>query len=164
MRSFPADQRSHSTPRFPILAGLLAMLVFSAPCKAVSIDETPPNEQMIHDLEQRAEQAKPRDQCFLYAELVHKGTELAGSEMMAGDVENATRTLERVERYANLIHMDISNDPKRLKNAELLLHHTTLRLDGYVQSASVDDRVVLQNTLKRLEQVQNELMMQVFQH
>ena len=159
MRTSINNARVLSVCRLLLFAPLLA-----APCCAASIDETPPSEQMIDDLEQRASQAKPQEQCFIYAELVHKGTELAGTQMLAGDTLRATSTLQRVRRYADLIHMNLAQDTKRLKNAELLLHHTTLRLGGYVQSASADDREVLQSTLKRLDQVQSELLMQVFRH
>lgn len=147
-----------------LFAPLLMVPLLATPVRAIPIDETPPTEQMINDLEQRAEQARPQEQCFFYAELVHKSTELAGMQMLAGDTEHATATLHRVERYADRIHMEMSNDSKRLKNAELLMHHTTLRLNSYVNSASVDDRVILQSTLKRLDQVQSELMMAVFRH
>ena len=159
MRTSTSNSRLLSGCRLLLLAPLLA-----APCRAATIDETPPNEQMMDDLEQRAAQAKPQEQCFIYAELVHKGTELAGNEMLAGETAQATNTLQRVQRYADLIHMNLAQDTKRLKNAEILLHHTTLRLDSYVQSASADDREVMQNTLKRLDQVQSELLMQVFRH
>ncbi len=162
MRTF-GPHRVSSLGKFLLLAPL-ATLAMPPLCAARSIDETPANQQSLSDLEQRARFARPQDQCFLYAELVHKSTELAGAEMLAGDIADASLTLQQVLRYADLIHMNLSQDTKRLKNSEILLHHTTLRLDGYLQSASADDRPVLQSTLKRLDQVQSELLMQVFQH
>ena len=147
-----------------LLAPLLMVALFPAAARASSIDETPPDQKMLLDLEQRAAIAKPKDQCFLYAELVHKSTELAGLQMIAGDTSQATATLHQVEHYADLIHMNVADDSKRLKNAEILMHHTTLRLTSYVHSASADDRALLASTLKRLDQVQNELLMQVFKH
>ncbi len=163
MRTF-ASPGVGSIGQILFFAPLIALAVPSSLCRATTIDETPANEQRITELEQRASLARPQDQCFLYADLVHKGTELAGAEMLAGDTSDASLTLQRVLRYADLIHMNLSQDTKRLKNSEILLHHTTLRLDGYLQSASADDRPVLQSTLKRLDQVQSELLMQVFQH
>jgi hypothetical protein len=139
-------------------------LTFCTPVLAASIDETIPDPQALSQLELRAQQANPRDQCFLYAELVHTMTELAGKEMLEGDIERASATLKRVEHYAQLIHMGLANDTKRLKNAEMLMHHTTHRLGDMAHAASSEDRETLQATLKQLNQVQDELLTQVFKH
>jgi hypothetical protein len=139
-------------------------LTFCTPVLAKSIDETIPDAQAISQLELRAQQANPRDQCFLYAELVHTMTELAGKQMINGDIDQASATLKKVEHYATLIHMNLANDTKRLKNAEMLMHHTTYRLGEYLHKASGEDRPTLQATLKRLDQVHDELLAQVFAH
>lgn len=115
-------------------------------------------------LELRAQQANPREQCFLYAELVHSMTELAGRQMLAGETETASATLKRVESYAQRIHLGLAKDTKRLKNAELLMQRTSHRLGEYLHMASSEDRPVLQATLKQLDQVHDELLTQVFSH
>lgn len=122
------------------------------------------DEQALSQLELRAQQANPREQCFLYTELVHAATEIAGQQILAGDVDHASATLKRVEHYAQLIHLGLANDTKRLKNAEMLMHKTTRRLAEYMHAASSDDRETLQATLKQLNQVQDELLTQVFKH
>jgi hypothetical protein len=109
----------------------------------------------------RADQALPKDQCFLYAELVHQMTELAGQQLTAGDAR-ASETLKLVQKYAEKIHMGVAEDGKKVKNAEQLMRHTSYRLNDILNTASYDDRQALQATLKQLEQVQTELMMQVF--
>jgi phage terminase large subunit len=91
-------------------------------------------------------------------------TEIAGRQMLNGDVDQASVTLKKVEHYATLIHLNLANDTKRLKNAELLMHHTTYRLGEYLHKASGEDRATLQSTLKRLDQVHDELLAQVFSH
>jgi hypothetical protein len=57
-----------------------------------------------------------------------------------------------------------AKDNKRLKNAQILMEHTAFRLNEYLHSAALDDRPILESTLKNLNEVQNELMMQVFRH
>src|ERR1700732_1350214 len=99
-----------------------------------------PDAQSLARLELRAEQAGPRDQCFLYTELVHTMTEIAGKQMLEGDIEKASDTLKKVNHYAQLIHMDLASNSKRLKNAEMLLHHTTYRLGEYLHRASSEDQ------------------------
>jgi hypothetical protein len=139
-------------------------LAFCTPVLASSVDENLPDAQALSQLELRAEQANPRDQCFLYTELVHTMTEIAGKQMLDGDIEQASATLKKVEHYAQLIHLNLANDTKRLKNAELLMHHTTYRLGEYLHKSSGEDRDTLQATLKRLDQVHDELLAQVFRH
>jgi hypothetical protein len=148
----------------PALLLLPLPLVFSlcTTARASGVDDLIPTPQAISMLEQRALSASPKEQCFLFTELVHSMTELAGKQMMDGDVGPASATLKRVEHYAHLIHLGIARDTKRLKNAELLMHHTTHRLGDYMHAASGDDRAVLQATLKQLDQVQDEILSQVF--
>ena len=153
-----------SLPRYTLLATIL-FLAFSMRLHAASsVEIALPDEQALLQLEQRALQAHPREQCFLYTELVHVMTEIAGKEMLDGDVEKASAMLKRVEHYAQLIHLGLADDTKRLKNAEQLMQHTTYRLNGLLRAASSEDRETLKLTLKQLDQVQDELMTQVFKH
>src|SRR5271170_1865203 len=110
------------------LLPLSLYLAFCTPVHAFNIDENLPDAQALAQLELRAQQAGPRDQCFLYTVLVHTMTEIAGKQMMDGDFDQAAATLKKVNHYAQLIHISMADNAKRLKNAEMLLHHTTYRL------------------------------------
>jgi hypothetical protein len=149
--------------RFVATTLVVSSLVFSLSCaRAFAIDDRIPDPQAMAALMAKADQAQPKEQCFLYAELVHDMTELAGQQYSAGDGDHASATLRMVEKYAEKIHMGVAEDGKKMKNAEQLMQHTSYRLTGILNAASYDDRQALQATLKRLEQVQTELMMQVF--
>jgi hypothetical protein len=126
------------------------------------VDEKIPDAQTLQALQQRASQAAPREQCFLYAQLVHDMTELAGRQLLAGDTEHASLTIHAVQEYAAKIHMGVSDDSKKLKNAEILMRHTAFRLKDILSAASLEDRPTLDATLKQLDQVQAEMMLQVF--
>jgi hypothetical protein len=144
---------------------LLPLLLFTpTSVRAAAADENLPDAQGLLQLQLKAQQAGPRDQCFLYTELVHVMTEMAGKEMLNGDVDQASATLKQVNAYAQLIHMDLASNTKRLKNAEQLMHHTTYRLSEYLHKASSEDRDTLNATLKQLDQVHDELLAQVFKH
>ena len=56
----------------------------------------------------------------------------------------------------------LPDDSKRLRDAELLLRRTSFRLKGILSGASYEYRPALEVTLKQLNQVQAQLMMQVF--
>jgi hypothetical protein len=138
-----------------------ALTLYLSCAPAFAIDERVSDPQAMVALEMKADQALPREQCFLYAEIVHQMTELAGQQMTSGD-QHASETLREIQKYAEKIHMGVAQDGKKLKNAEQLMRHTSYRLNGILNAASYDDRQALQATLKQLEQVQTELMLQVF--
>ena len=145
------------------IGSLLALLLLATPfAGAGSFDAKPVDSAAISALVAKADLASPREQCFLYAEIVHDMTELAGHQIKDG--EDASATLTAVKDYTDKIHMGLANDTKRLKNAQLLMEHTAFRLNEYLHSAALDDRPVLESTLKHLNEVQSELMMQVFRH
>ena len=149
----------------PLVAlGLYSLFALTTPTYAASIDESIPTADTLVQLEQRASSAKPREQCFLYTELVHTMTEKAGKEIADGDSDKAAATLKMVNQYAHLIHMNLAQDTKRLKNAEMLMHHTTYKLAQFMHIVSGDDRETVQATLKQLDQVNDELLTQVFSH
>ena len=144
---------------------VVTVITFAATFGAqAATEEIIPDTGTLAQMELRAQQAKPREQCFQYAELVHLYTELAGRQMLAGDVDTAALTLKRVEHYAQLVHLGLANDTKRVMNAQMLMHHTNRRLDEYVRKAAFEDRETLQATLKQLNRIEDELLTQVFAH
>ena len=147
-----------------VLLPLPLFLTLCTPACAAAIDESIPDAQTLSQLEARAEQANPRDQCFLYTELIHTMTEMAGKELRSGDLEQAAIMLKQINHYAQLIHMDLASNTKRLKNAEMLMEHTTFKLNEFLHQSSSEDRPTLQATLKRLDQVHDELLAQVLKH
>jgi hypothetical protein len=116
----------------------------------------------ITALESRASQAQPREQCFLYAELVHQMTELSVRQYASGEVGKATDLLKRVQQFAQKIHLSMAQNDKRIKNAEILLSHTAFRLSEMLHASSYEDREVVQDTLADVRQAQKETMLQVF--
>jgi hypothetical protein len=113
-------------------------------------------------LQAKADQAQPKDRCFLYAELVSKMTDLAGQQFNSGDSGQASKTLNLVQQYAEKIHIGVADDSKKLKDAEVLMRRASFRLNNILSEASYEDRQALEATLKQLNQVQAQLMTQVF--
>ena len=146
---------------FPIAA----FLAFSLAATAVR-PATPANpstdEQRIEALEARAGQAEPRDQCFLYAQVVQQMTELSIRQYAAGDVTRANGLLQHIQKIVQKIHLNLTDNDKRLKNAELLLSRTAFRLNEMLQSSSIENRPLVQQTLAQVTDAQNAAMMQVF--
>ena len=143
----------------------VVLLVFTAlaiPACAASLDDKIPDQQTMDALEARAGQAQPREQCFLYAEMVHDMIEVSLRQYAAGDAEKATGLLKRAQELTHKIHLALSDDNKRLKNAEILLRHSAFRLTELLHTSEFEDRPLVQETLSQVNQAQTEAMMAVF--
>jgi hypothetical protein len=126
---------------------------------AAALDDSP---TALVALQAKADQAQPKDRCFLYAELVSKMTDMAGQQFNSGNSGQASETLKLVQTYAEKIHFGVADDSKKIKGAEVLMERTSFRLKNILGEASYEDRQALEATLIQLNQVQAQLMTQVF--
>lgn len=147
-----------------LVAALLAALAIPSARAASNRDLTSLDAATLAQLEARADHADPREQCFLYTELVQVYTEVAGRQMVSGDMDQASLTLKRIQSFATHIHMGLARDTKRLKNAEMMMHAASRSLGAFLHHVSSDDQAVVQSTLKQLDKVNDELLAQVFAH
>jgi hypothetical protein len=143
-------------------ANAMVIVTLSLICACTAASGLADNPIPLADLQAQADHAQPRDRCFLYAELVSRMTELADQQLTSGDSAHASETLKLVQRYAEKIHLGIPDDSKKLKDAEVLMRRTSRRLEDILSEASYEDQPALEATLKQLNQVQGQLMMQVF--
>ncbi len=144
------------------IAALLLLSLNVGPARAAADDNPLPDQQTLEALEVRASQAEPREQCFLYSQLVQQMTELSIRQYQAGNVSKAAGLLQHIQSIAKKIHLSVTTNDKRLKNAELMLSHTAFRLSEMLQASSVDDRPLFQQTLAQVSDAQNATMMQLF--
>ena len=143
-------------------ATLALLAVSAAPVCASGFDDKTPDQQSIDALAIRASHARPREQCYLYAQLVHEMTEYSLRQYEAGNVEKASELLRQIQPLARKIHLSVADNDKRLKSAEMLLRHTAFRLNEMLHTSSFEDRTLVEQTLTQVNQAQNEAMMQVF--
>jgi hypothetical protein len=145
------------------IAALVVISLVSIPVCASSGDNNLPDPDTIAALEARASQAQPREQCFLYAQLVHQLTELSIRQYAAGDIAKATNLLKQVQSITQKIHLSVSENDKRLKNAEILLSHSAFRLSEMVHATSLEDRPLVEETLAQVTQAKDATLMKVLQ-
>jgi hypothetical protein len=144
----------------PALLVLLTVAV--VPSCASGPDDKTFDQQSIDALELRASQAQPREQYFLYAQLLHEMTEFSVHQYAAGDVQKASSLLMRIQTLTHKIHLTVADNNKRLKDAQILLRHTAFRLNEMLHASSFEDRPLVEQTLAQVNQAQNEAMMHVF--
>jgi hypothetical protein len=144
------------------IAAFIALVLTAGPTFASNIDNLPPDQQTIDALLVKASQAQPRDQCFIYAEVVHQMTELSIRQYAAGDTSKAAGLLKQIQELSQKIHLSMAENDKRMKNAEMLLSHTAFRLTEMLHSSNLEDQALVKQTLAQVNQAQNEALMQVF--
>ena len=147
-----------------LVASAALLLTLTPVCAFASSDLPVLDAAGMIQLENRADHAAPREQCFLYTELVEVYTGVAEKQLAAGDIEEASATFKRVQNFAERIHMNLANDTKRVKNAEKKVETASFRLGQFLRQVSAEDRAVVQTTLKKLNLVHDELLAQVFAH
>lgn len=156
--------RFRSLRLLPLCVGLLCLGALSASAHAAGPAEVPADAASLTDLEHRAAAAEPRERCYLYTELLHGWTELAGKAMNDGNEADAASAIAHADEDAARLKTALSNDSKRLKNAELILEHTAHRLADMVRVASMDQHDAMQSVLKHLNNVHDALLAQIFAH
>lgn len=141
---------------------LLAIAALAVPACASSSDDKQIDQESIAALQARIPQAQPREQCFLYAELIHQMTEFSVKRYAAGDVEKASDLLKQVQELTHKMHLSAGENDKRVKNAEILLRHTAFRLTEMLHNSSTDDRPLVAATLAQVNRAEGETMLEVF--
>ena len=144
------------------LAVVVLFPVLTLPARAFSPDEKLPDQETIAALQARISQAQPKEQCFLYAELIHQMTEFSLREYSAGNVDHASDLLKQIQQVAHHVHLSVAGDNKRLKNAEILLRHAAFRLSEMLHSSSFEDRPLVEQTLSQVNKADSEAMLTVF--
>lgn len=140
---------------------LILFTALSIPACAATDDKIL-DEQMINTMEQRAAAAPAKDQCFLYAVIVHDMVEVSARQYAAGDTDKANSLLKRAQALTHKLHSALAANDKKLKDAQILLRHAAFRLNELLHSSSFDDRDLMQQTLAEVNQAQVDTMLQVF--
>lgn len=151
--------------RLSVLCCFALTLWLAAPLAAAAgFDDKPLDERGLAQLELRAQQAQPREQCLLYAQLVHQLTEFSLRRYAAGDVPRANEILHHIQQLTRHIHNAVVSDTSHLKSAEILLRHTAFRLAEMVHNTNSEDRPLVEQTLAQVNDSERETMLAVFQH
>lgn len=145
-----------------ILVTLVFLFPFTSAWASHGPEEIPLDASALLQMEQRADAAQPRDQCYMFAEVLHGLTELAGREIAAGDDQDASTTLTHIDSVVAKMQTASDANAKRLKNAEMLLEHVTRRLTDMAHVASAQQRSATQAALTRVNQLHSQLLAVIF--
>ncbi|MES2393375.1 MAG: hypothetical protein V4555_17155 [Acidobacteriota bacterium] len=130
--------------------------------RASGPDDSALDAATIVQLEQRADHAQPREQCYWYSRLLQALTETAGREMSAGQDAPLATTLAQIDTVMAKIQKISARDAKKLKDAEKMMERTEWRLTDMARVASHDEQAGLKSTLERLNQLHSKVLALVF--
>lgn len=116
----------------------------------------------IEELKQKIAKDSDRDVCIHSAELIHDLVEQFNSQMNAGQLEPAQRTLNDISTYADKARDAAKGKHHRVKKAELMLHQSSRRLADIAQSLALENRPAINEVIKHIEAADDELLNQVF--
>ena len=152
--------------RFARISATAALLAFACTfqAKASAPDESVNDVSTLTQMETRAAAAEPRERCYLYTELLHGWTELAGHEIASGDDSGAAEAIQHADADAAHLKQAIGSDSKRVKNAEQLLEHSVHRLSDMLRVTSMEQREAMQSVLRHVSSVHDDLLAAVFAH
>lgn len=146
--------------RFVLILMIAALT--SVPPAFAADQEKVPDTQELAAMAAKAEQATPRERCYLYAKLVRAMTEVAGRQLDNGDDSDASTSLKTIQNYTSKIHVDLTDHSKKLKDAQIMMRRTAFRLKELMMSGSLNEQPAFEATLKQMDQVQSQMMLAVF--
>lgn len=144
------------------VAAVLGMVALAGPAWASRPNEAVLDATALTQLEQRAASADPREQCFLYTEILHALIENAGREMAAGQDDELTATLRQIDGVMARVEKASARDARRLKNAEQLIEHTQQRLSDMTRVATSEEHAAMQAALAHMDHLHSTLLTLVF--
>ena len=147
--------------RHCLACGMFLIALSTSVC-AASAPQGLPDEQALESLELRAAQAPPRDQCYLYAELVKQSVEYSARQYASGDVEKAASNLKRTQKFAAKFRTLLTGNVKRLKHAQSLLRRAAFRLTDLLHSSRYEDRPLVSETLVQVDRAEQDALVQIF--
>jgi len=151
-------------PRLKIwLAGGVGLLALATgPAAHAKGPEPTLNTAALIVMEDQADRAKPREQCYLYTQLVDALTDTAARQVAAGDDEDAGKTVGRIDAVAAKLQRAAERDARKLKDSEKILNESARKLKDLVRVASGEEREAMRATLAKLDAAHNKILNLVF--
>jgi hypothetical protein len=148
--------------RVGLLSGLALMITPAAHAnhqEAVSL-----NPAVLLQMETEADNAKPRDQCYLYTQLVDALMVTAAHQVAAGDDNDASKTVGQIDEVIAKLQRSADRNAKRLKYAEKMLGESARKLNELSRVAMGGERDEMRATLAKLDAAHNKILSLVFQN
>jgi hypothetical protein len=145
-----------------VVAGAWLLVLAGGPPARAKAPDTALNSAALIIMEQQADRAKPREQCYLYTQLVNALTDTASRQVAAGEDEDAGKTVGRIAEVTAKLQSAAERDARKLKDAEKILSESSRKLKELARIASGGERDEMRAALAKLDAVHNKVLALVF--
>ena len=118
--------------------------------------------ETVDELKAKAATASGGDQAKLYALVAQGEVELANQYFTDGDVDKGYAAVQDAVSYAEKARDAAIQSRKRLKQTELAIGRTARRLNDISKTLAIDDRPAVEQAVKKLEHIQDQLLAALF--
>src|SRR6516164_4217758 len=139
-------------PRLPILALVLALTASSLATKEPSLDE----------LIARANSAPVKDQPSLYVEIAERQLKSADELYIAGNVEEARKSVSDIVTYSEKAHDAAIQSGKKVKSVEMAVRKMSHKLNDVKRALNFEDQAPVGEAADQLQKLADDLLTYMF--
>ena len=118
--------------------------------------------ETLEELKAKAGAASGGDQAKLCAQVAQQDVELANQHFTDGEVEQGHAAVRDAVAYAEKARDSAVASKKHLKKIEISIGKTAHRLNDISKTLAIDDRPIVEQAVKELEHIQDQLLDAMF--
>jgi len=141
--------------RARLLRTSAVFLLAPLPCLALA-GET------LGELKAKAAKASGGEQAILCSRVAREDVELANQHFTDGKVAEGHAAVRDAVAYAEKARDAARNSKKKLKQTEMAIRKTARRLNDIGKTLAIDDRPAVEQAVKELQQIQDQLLEAMF--
>jgi len=138
--------------RLPILALVLAVTAIALAVKEPSLDE----------LIARANAAPVKDQPSLYVEIAERQLKSADELYIAGNVEEARKSVSDIVTYSEKAHDAAIQSGKKVKSVEMAVRKMSHKLNDVKRTLNFEDQAPVGEAADQLQKLADDLLTYMF--
>jgi hypothetical protein len=138
--------------RLPILALVLALTASSLAAKEPSLDE----------LIARANSAPVKDQPTLYVEIAERQLKSADESYIAGNVEEARKSVADIVTYSEKAHDAAIQSGKKVKSVEMSVRKMSHKLNDVKRTLNFEDQAPVGQAADQMQKLADDLLTYMF--
>jgi hypothetical protein len=118
--------------------------------------------ETLEELKAKAAAASGGEQASLFTRVAREEVELANGHFTDGKVEEGHAAVRDAVAYAEKARDAARNSKKKLKQTEMAIGKTARRLSDIGKTLAIDDRPAVEQAVKELQQIQDQLLDAMF--
>lgn len=133
------------------------MVLLLAPVACAALADEP-----LEQLKAKAATSSGGEQGVLYAQVAREEVELANQHFTEGNIEQGHAAVREAVAYAEKAGKAARSSKKKMKQTEMSLRRTARRLSDIGKTLALDDRPAVEQAVKELEHIQDQLLDAMF--